>query len=194
LLDEEIADFDCGAKCSARNRNALPYCCDMTKAIPLMYEEEYEYVRHHSAMWRPYVPREPGEKLDELEYHVYVECPGPARCERQWRSIVCRIFPTYPAMDEHGHVTGLFFNTVLRDKCVLAGRPELIRAAFIRNHVQFWNVLFERHAEEKAFHAALYRRTEARYRRLKKPLVIMQAEGTLTKRFENGGEETWTPR
>lgn len=45
LLDEEIADFDCGAQCGARNRRKLPYCCDISKTIPLMYHEEYDYVR-----------------------------------------------------------------------------------------------------------------------------------------------------
>jgi len=194
LLDEEIAEFDCGAKCAPRNRNKVPYCCDISKAIPLMYREEYDYVRRHTAMWQPYRLKDKGEKLDELEYHVYLECRGPAQCERPWRSIVCRIFPTYPAMDEDGRPIGLFFNTVLRDKCHLVGRPELVRPAFIRNHVAFWNLLFERHAGERDFHAGLFRQTQARYRRLRKPFIILMPTGTLTKRFDNDGEETWVPR
>ena len=139
-------------------------------------------------------PEDPDEKLGKMEYHLYVECPGPSLCERQWRSIVCRIFPTYPYMDENGRATGLFFNTVLRDKCYLVGRPELVRTAFIRNHLELWNVLFERHGGEQAFHAALSRQTEARYRRLGKPFIVMTPTGTLTKHFENDGEEIWTPR
>jgi hypothetical protein len=194
LLDEEIAEFDCGAICARRNRNTVPYCCDISKTIPLMYREEYDYVRRRTAMWRPYDRRKADEKLDELEYHVYVECRGPARCERPWRSIVCRIFPTYPYVDERGRATGLFFNTVFRDKCVLAGRPELIRPAFIRSHLTFWNVLFDRHEGERAFHTELARETEAHYRRLGKPFVVMMPTGTLTKHFENAGEPTWTPR
>ncbi|MBN1919066.1 MAG: hypothetical protein JW889_14265 [Verrucomicrobia bacterium] len=194
LLDEEIADFDCGAVCAARNRNKMPYCCDISKAIPLMYFDEYEYVRRHSAMWRPYVPKDPKEKLDELEYHLFVECPGPARCERPWRSIVCRIFPTYPYVDDDERAVGLFFNTCLRDKCHLVGRPELVRQAFIRNHVQFWNLLFERHEGEKAFHVNLCRQTEARHRRLRKPFIVMMPDGTLTRRFDNGAGDEWTPR
>ena len=194
LLDEEIADFDCGATCAPRNRNKIPYCCDISKAVPLMYHEEYDYVRRHTTMWRPYKPKNSPKSLDELEYHVYLRCPGPERCDRRWRGIVCRTFPTYPYMDQHGRVTGLFFNTVLRDKCTLVGRPDLIRPAFICKHVIFYNLLFERHGGEKEFHAALSRRTEARYRRLAKPFIIMMPTGTLTRHFDNGGEGTWTPR
>jgi hypothetical protein len=200
LLGEEIADFDCGAVCAKRNRNGLPYCCDVSKTIPLMYREEYEYVRRHSSMWRPYKPRDPDEKLDELEYHLYVECRGPGRCERAWRSIVCRIFPTYPYMDEDGRAIGLFFNTCLRDKCHLAGRPELVRAAFIRDHLKFWNLLLERHEGEHEFHMALSRQAEARHQRLRKPFVVMMPGGTLTRHYERTGsngaeiEETWAPR
>jgi len=194
LLDEEIAEFDCGALCAPRNRNGVPYCCDVSKAIPLMYHEEYDYVRPRTRMWRPYRPKDPNEDLDEMEYHLYVECRGPERCERPWRSIVCRIFPTYPYTDDGGRAIGLFFNTVLRDKCYLAGRPELIRPAFVRNHLTFWNLLFERHEGEKEFHAELSRRTEARHRRLGKPFTIITPTGSLTKHFENAGKEEWTPR
>jgi hypothetical protein len=194
LLDEEIADFDCGELCARRNRNRIPYCCDVAKAIPLMYREEYDYVRRHTRMWRPYRPEDPDEQLDELEYHVHVECRGPQRCERRWRSIVCRIFPTYPYMDEADRAVGLFFNAVLRDKCILVNRPDLIRTAFIRSHLRFWKALFERHEGEREFHVQLARQTEARHRRLGKPFIVLMPTGTLTKHFENGSEETWTPR
>ena len=116
------------------------------------------------------------------------------RCERPWRSIVCRIFPTYPYVDGQDRATGLFFNTCLRDKCYLVGRPDLVRPEFIRSHLRFWNVLFDRHKGEKEFHADLCRQTEARHRRLRKPFIVMMPDGTLTKRFDNGGSEDWTPR
>jgi hypothetical protein len=205
LLDVEVADFDCGAICARRNRSGVPYCCDISKTVPLLYHEELDYVRRHTRMWRIHKPTNSHEEFDELEYHVYAECRGPERCERRWRSIVCRIFPTYPYMDENARAIGLFFNTVLRDRCFLVERPELIRPAFVRSHLAFWNLLFERHAGEKEFHAQLCRQTEARYRRLRKPFVVMMPNGTLTRHYENGDgaaglagadgvEETWTPR
>ena len=36
--------------------------------------------------------------------------------------------------------------------------------------------------------------SKMRYRRLGKPFIVMTPTGTLTKHFENDGEEIWTPR
>ncbi len=164
LLDEEVCDFDCGEICSGRNRESLPYCCDNETAMPVLYHEEYDYLRKCTEMWKKHKPKK-GEKLEELEYQIYAKCEGPAKCDRRYRGVVCRNFPTYPWFDDDGKVIALFFSRTLKGKCYLVDRPALIRKEFIGTNIEFWNYVLPKVKGEWDFYRSFAKQTEKMVRR-----------------------------
>jgi hypothetical protein len=159
LLREEICDFDCGAICASRNRDGVPYCCDNSTAIPVLYREEYRYLKKRTGMWRHHKPKK-SEKLEDLEYQIYAKCRGPENCEREHRGIVCRNFPTYPYFDKNGKCVALFFNRTLKHQCYLVDRPALIRKEFIQANVRFWNFILPKVKGEWDFYRSFADRME----------------------------------
>jgi len=172
LLDEEICDFDCGEICSDRNRNGLPYCCDNETAIPVLYHEEYEYLKKRTDMWKKHKPKK-SEKLEELEYQIYAHCKGPAHCEREHRGIVCRNFPTYPYFDDDGKCIALFFNRTLKGQCYLIDRPALIRKEYIRTNIEFWNYILPKVKDEWDFYRSFAKKMERMANRHELNFVLM---------------------
>jgi hypothetical protein len=151
LLDVEICDLDCGKICAANRKSRVPYCCENVAAMPVLYRKEYKYLRSKTRLWREHKPRK-GEGLEELEFSIYAKCKGYEKCERRFRGIVCRNFPTYPYFNEGGKVIGLFFNRALKAKCYLTDRPALVRKDFIKANIEFWNYVLPRIPEEWEFH------------------------------------------
>ena len=164
LLEEEICDFDCGAICSGRNQERIPYCCDNEISAPVLYHEEYEYLTKRTDMWKKYKPKK-SEKLEDLEYQIYAKCRGPAKCDRLHRAIVCRNFPTYPYFDEDGRAIALFFNRSLKGKCYLVDRPALIRKEFVRKNIEFWNYVLPKVKGEWDFYRSFAKGMEKMVRR-----------------------------
>ena len=52
LLDIEMCDFDCGKVCSSKRKNQMPYCCENVTAMPVLYREEYKFLRPKTKMWK----------------------------------------------------------------------------------------------------------------------------------------------
>ncbi len=164
LLDEEICDIDCGEICSSRNQEGIPYCCDNETAIPVLYHEEYEYLKTRTDMWEKHKPKKK-EKLEDLEYQIYVKCRGATECDRRYRAVVCRNFPTYPYFDESGRVIALFFNRTLKGQCYLVDRPALIRKDFVRSNIEFWNYILPKVKGEWDFYRSFAKKVEKMVRR-----------------------------
>ena len=177
LSDEEIANFDCGAVCAKKNRNKIPYCCDVDSVIPVLYRAEFEYFQKRSKLWREFRPRSRHEKkmVAELEdYYIMAKCRGPAKCERKHRGLVCRNFPTYPYFDKAGRLVGLFFSRTLNGNCVLIDRPDLIRKKYIKSQMKFWNYLFDRMEGEREFHMKFAQTSEKRLKSIGKNFIVLR--------------------
>ena len=177
LTDEEICDFDCGQICARKNRNKIPYCCDIDKVIPILYRSVFEYFQKHTDMWCLFKPRNKHERkmVEELEdYQVMARCKGAQKCERHYRAFVCRNFPTYPYFNSHGRVVGLFFSRTLNGKCILIDRPEFIRKKYIRANIEFWNYLLDRVTGEREFYQKFARTSEKRHGSLGKDFIILR--------------------
>jgi len=46
--------FDCGQRCAPYNPRGVPFCCDICCAVPVVYQEEWEYLRPRTALWHPW--------------------------------------------------------------------------------------------------------------------------------------------
>ena len=177
FTSEEICDFDCGEICSRKNRNRIPYCCDIDKVVPVLYREEFDYFKKRTDMWRLFRPRCKEEKkmVDELDKNqVMARCKGPKKCDRRYRGFVCRNFPTYPYFNGKGRVVGLFFSRTLNGKCVLIDRPEIIRKEYIRSQIKFWNYLLNRVPGEREFYQKFASSSKKRQRTLGKKFIVLR--------------------
>lgn len=173
LLDVEMCDFDCGKICASKRKNKIPYCCENIKAMPVLYREEYKFLKAKTKMWKEHKPHKT-EKLSELEFSIYAKCKGHKNCERRFRGIVCRNFPTYPYFNPGGKTIGLFFNRSLKGKCYLIDRPALIRKDFIEANIEFWNYLLPKIPMEWDFYIRLAEQTEKMLKRHGIRFVILK--------------------
>ncbi len=176
-FDIPVSAFDCGEVCAGRRRRKIPYCCDHYEAVPVLYREEYAFLRARTSMWRPFRGRNPAERKmvrDLREDHIYTVCSGPKSCDRRYRGLVCRIFPVYPYLNASGEITGLYFNRTLRGKCILVDRPDFVQPAYIEQAISYWNAFLDLRPEEHEFYCRLTRSTENRVHGQGRRLIVIR--------------------
>ena len=111
-------------------------------------------------------------ELDENQ--VMARCKGPKKCDRRYRGLVCRNFPTYPYFNGKGRVVGLFFSRTLNGKCILVDQPDMIRKRYIRSQIKFWNYLLDRVPGEREFYQKFAASSEKRQRTLGKKFIVLR--------------------
>ncbi len=150
-LHSPAVPFDCGTKCREHN-GGIPFCCDHSVAVPVAYEPELRLLERRTDLWHRWVPisRMDQRMVDEVDpYNIHVVCKGVDHCERDNRSISCRIFPFYPLTTRSGEILGLVYNEVLDSRCWLHDRQRMIAASFVVENLTFWHFLFEHLPEER---------------------------------------------
>ncbi len=158
LLTEEVTPYDCGSLC-APYYGGVPYCCVAEQAVPLIYKNEFNYLKKKTDLWFRWKPKseEDKELLDTARSdQVFCECKGVTQCDRRFRSITCRTFPLEPYYDKQNILVGLTFleEFLKKDpdsgivKCPLTQKPKDIRQEFIDQHFTFWEKLLLRLPDE----------------------------------------------
>ena len=151
LLSVPMTDFDCGKLCSPTN-DGVPVCCDSRVTYPVLYRDEFRWLRRKSHFWKRMSLRNPEARRVAEDLHensMLARCPGPARCRRRRRAIVCRIYPFEPHLSREGEILGLTFNYDMEDRCALIGKPEsTFNVGYIRNSILFWKELLSLLPEE----------------------------------------------
>ena len=123
-------------------------------------------------MWKKHKPHK-DENLQELVFSIYAKCKGYGKCDRRFRCIVCRNFPTYPYFNSGGKTIGLFFNRSLKGKCYLIDRPAVIREEFIKANVKFWNFLLPKVPEEWDFYIKFAEQMEKMVKRHGRRFIVL---------------------
>jgi len=81
LLDESLTPYDCGKLCSPTN-GGEPFCCTLDNAVPMLYREEFRYLKERTKMWQRWQPdnsRDKKQKKDEeTPILIFCECKGVA--------------------------------------------------------------------------------------------------------------------
>ena len=94
LFDAPLAAFDCGEHCAPHNPSGVPFCCDMSHAVPAVYRGEWSYLRANTDLWRPWQGRSEAEtrrlKEDTPENMILLACKGHQHCQRDYRALSCR--------------------------------------------------------------------------------------------------------
>ena len=119
--------------------NGMASGCPINNLIPdwndLVYRWEWKYLEPRTSMWKRWRPRNEDERESFMDYKadcdIYVKCEGAARCDRRYRSFVCRVFPLEPYVENDWSMSGLIFNTDFIEKCPLVKTPHKIRHEYI---------------------------------------------------------------
>ena len=99
-----INERDCGQECSKFNLNNIPFCCDLSFAIPAAYHDEWQYLKKNTDLWRVWKVEDlPIDEIgsdticeDVPENMLLLACKGVSCCQRDFRALGCRQFPFFP--------------------------------------------------------------------------------------------------
>jgi hypothetical protein len=176
-FDAPIATLDCGKKCAPYNEYGAPFCCDTRHAVPTAYHAEWEYLQKNTSMWHPW-QADTSEETDRLKAEapfgqVLIECQGHLRCQRPFRSLVCRAFPFFPYITKQGQFIGLSYYWEYEDRCWVINHLEAVTPEYSAQFVAAFDVLFEQMPDELetfGYHSGIMRRYFG-HRRRRMPLL-----------------------
>jgi hypothetical protein len=163
-FDIPIAEFDCGKKCAPYN-GGVPYCCDTCHAVPTAYPAEWSYLQSNTTLWHPWEPVENDEKgqlQQEAGNLILIECLGHEKCQREFRSFVCRAFPFFPYLDSRGEFLGLSYYWEYQDRCWVISNLQIVRHEYKIQFIETYEKLLAFMPGERdnfQYHSAEMRRT-----------------------------------
>lgn len=137
-----ICSIDCGEKCRVNNPNGVPFCCDITHAIPAVYDEEIAYYDGRTDLWDPYFGEHSGEELDLPGGMRLMQCLGAAECQRNFRSISCRQFPFYPYVTSEHEFLGLGLEWEFNGKCWMFEHTDLVTKEYREQFIKVYDKIF----------------------------------------------------
>ncbi len=181
LFDAPIAALDCGQKCAPYNEYGAPFCCDTRHAVPTAYHAEWEYLRSSTDLWHVW-QADTHEETDRLraeapEGQVLIECQGHLKCQRPFRSLVCRAFPFFPYITSSGQFIGLSYYWEYEDRCWVISHLDVVTPAYIAGFVAAFDLLFAWMPSEReifGYHSDVMRRY---YRHRRRPLPLLHRSG-----------------
>jgi hypothetical protein len=176
-----IAALDCGTKCASLN-GGVPFCCDGSQVVPVLWDVELALLRERTDMWRAVDRREERRLgLERPDGQRFARCRGHERCEREHRALSCRSFPFYPYFAD-GDFFGLGYHWEWAGRCWVLERTELVLPEFVSGFVRAWEIVFERDPAEADFFRKLSARARAAHTRLGRILVVIDRDGRAWRR------------
>jgi hypothetical protein len=151
--------------------------------IPSAYQEEWDYLREESDLWRPWrgSTQNEGDKITEdlQDGQVLIQCLGYEDCQRDFRTITCRAFPFFPYLTSSGDFIGLAYYQDFRKECWIISNLAVVSEHYKREFFTLYKRLFYLFPETKtAFieFSSFMRQTSANN---KEDLVVMGFSGEL---------------
>ena len=130
IFNHPISELDCGKKCAPYNEYGRPFCCDTRHAVPAVYQEEWDYLKENTDLWRLWQSENLNEasilRSEVPEGQILVECLGYLYCQRPYRSITCRAFPFFPYITLEGDFIGMSYYLQYEDHCWLISNLEQV--------------------------------------------------------------------
>ena len=169
-FDSAISRYDCGKECAPHN-NGVPFCCTTQDAIPIVYFQEWQYLKSRTDLWSSFKPQTEHDRKIKASIPSntrLVECRGVAFCEREHRSISCRAFPFFPYITRDDEFIGLTYYWNFEDRCWVISNLYIVEPRYVQEFVRAYELLFERVPNEKETfrdHSASMRRVFSRWKR-----------------------------
>ena len=178
-FDFPIAKLDCGKKCAPHNPNGKPFCCDICHAVPAAYKSEWTYFQATTNLWHRHrgdecaspSDGEAGRAIPDSDLPpgmISLACLGPARCQRDVRTLSCRAFPFFPYITSDYRFLGLACEWEFESTCWVTSNLGAVtdeyRAEFLHTFdhlLALFNDVFENyayHSERMRTHYASRRR------------------------------------
>jgi hypothetical protein len=182
VLDIPVTDFDCGSVCAKKNKG-VPVCCEVNVVVPVLYSNEFKYVKKRSTLWKHFVADTKHDKRlkDECSYdEVMCTCNGAHSCERKFRSFVCRTFPLTPYITAKNDFIGLTYSYDFEKKCPIIGKPGLIKQSHVNSAIKAWSFVFDKDYFEFCAHFEVSRRFDRLRKRKKKLMHVFTKHGVKT--------------
>lgn len=188
-LSEEMTVFDCGRKCAPHNIGGKPFCCDIQYAVPTVFNEEWEYLKKNTDLWFPWEwdhgsedPEQSRKEYEELKAEtpdqmVLLECLGPDRCQRDYRSFTCRQFPFFPYLNSKGELLGISYYEEYEDYCWVISNLEHVQPEYVFSFVQTFDTIFGRILDEKnnyEYHSFMMRES---YKKKRRAIPLLHRNG-----------------
>jgi hypothetical protein len=167
-----VTALNCGDRCAPYNERGVPFCCDLGHAVPTLYQDEWEYLKQNTDLWRPWEGSTP-EDTDALQSQtppgqILAACQGAALCQRGFRSLTCRAFPFFPYLTREGEFTGLSYYWTFEDRCWVISNLQAVTQEYRNQFIATYDRLFEEMPEEREnfrHHSNVMRRVFGRKRR-----------------------------
>lgn len=145
-----ITTQDCGLLCAVHNPGGKPFCCDICRAVPAAYHQEWTYLHQHTELWHEWrgdecqaEPCDPALlKEDTPEHMRLLACKGPAFCEREYRSSSCRQFPFFPYITADDRFIGLTYDWDFENLCWVISNLGLVTAAYRTEFIRTYDEIF----------------------------------------------------
>ncbi len=156
-----ITELDCGQKCLVHNPHKIPFCCDLSYAVPAIYHEEWQYLKDNSDLWHILSDQEKqignvyqNNLPDELpENMLYLACLGVHHCQRDFRSLSCRQFPFFPYITEDFRFIGLAYEWEFGNYCWVISNLNQVSQPYRKEFIDTFDKLFNLWPEEMESYA-----------------------------------------
>lgn len=154
-FDVPVTALDCGAKCAPYNPTGKPFCCDICQAVPVAYQQEWDYLQDRTDLWHEWRGDECADdpvnpenlRVDAPEHVLLLACKGPAFCQREYRASSCRQFPFFPYVTSNYRFIGLAYYWDFEPTCWVLSNLGMVtdayRKAFISVYDEIFDIWFE---------------------------------------------------
>jgi len=162
-FDAPITALDCGTKCAPYNPSGKPFCCDICHAVPVAYQQEWDYLKNRTDLWHEWSgdecthdPVNPEDlKVDAPEHLLLLACRGPAFCQREYRASSCRQFPFFPYVTSNYRFIGLAYYWDFEPTCWVISNLGEVTDTYRKSFVSMYDEIFNYRFDEYESYAAI---------------------------------------
>lgn len=180
-----IAAFDCGQKCSVHNQSGKPFCCDICHAVPAAYGQEWDYLKQNTQLWHEWRgdectsdPEDPARlQAQTPDTMILLACLGPAKCEREYRTLNCRQFPFFPYITSDYRFLGLAYEWQYESTCWVISNLNVVTDEYRRQYIETYDQLFAVWDEEFESYADYSAAMREHFAGLKRRIPIIHRNG-----------------
>jgi hypothetical protein len=180
-----VTGLDCGAKCAPFNPSGKPFCCDICQAVPVAYQQEWDYLKSRTDLWHEWRGDEcvsdivnPDElKKDAPEHLFLLACKGPAFCEREYRASSCRQFPFFPYITSKYRFIGLAYYWDFEPTCWVLSNLGEVMDDYRQSFISIFDEIFNYRFDEYESYAAISDEMREFFRGQKRRFPVLHRNG-----------------
>jgi hypothetical protein len=186
-FDTPVTALDCGLKCAPHNPTGKPFCCDICQAVPVAYQQEWNYLESRTDLWHKWRGDECMSnpvKPENLptgapENMLMLACKGPAFCQREYRAVSCRQFPFFPYITSTFRFIGLAYYWEYEATCWVLSNLGEVSDAYRKGFVSVFDDLFNHHIDEYESYAALSEEMRTYFLTKKRRFPVLHRNGNV---------------